>query len=256
MKNYILPIIFILFPTIFFSQSISSALHINEPYKINQKKAIKKIETKTVFYNRQNQEKRKEITYLNDRFRLIKEERYNEDGEMIFSMQNEYLSDTLKVKSTTVRTIPLIGNEIVHTTYEYDVQSFLTKIIKRSQNNTIFETVHLQNDDRGNPILLYLNNGELGYEKASYDYVNNTYSTYYYRANDELITSDLSSPLDFNEPIEGYRYNEFGDVVETPLYLMEYHYDDFGNWTREKRYQKVGNQKILKAEVSRKIKYQ
>jgi len=132
----------------------------------------------------------------------------------------------------------------------------LTKIIKRSQNNTIFETVHLQNDDKGNPILLYLNNGELGYEKASYDYVNNTYSTYYYRANDELITSDLSSPLDFNEPIEGYRYNEFGDMVETPLYLLEYQYDDFGNWTREKRYQKVGNQKILKAEVSRKIKYQ
>ena len=114
MKNYILPIIFILFPTIFFSQSISSALHISEPYKINQKKAIKKIETKTIFYNNQNQEKRKEITYLNDRFRLIKEERYNEDGEMIFSMQNEYLSDTLKVKSTTVRKIPLIGNEIFH----------------------------------------------------------------------------------------------------------------------------------------------
>ena len=63
MKNYILPIIFILFPTIFFSQSISSALHINEPYKINQKKTIKKIETKTVFYNRQNQEKIKEINY-------------------------------------------------------------------------------------------------------------------------------------------------------------------------------------------------
>ena len=56
--------------------------------------------------------------------------------------------------------------------------------------------------------------------------------------------------------LEGYRYNEFGDMVETPLYLMEYQYDDFGNWTREKRYQKLGNQKILKAEVSRKIKYQ
>ena len=161
MKNYFLPFIFILIPSIIFSQSISSALHISAPYKINQKKAIKKIETKTIFYNNQNQEKRKEITYLNDRFRLIKEERYNEDGEMIFSMQNEYLSDTLKVKSTTVRKIPLIGNEIVHTTYEYDVQSFLTKIIKRSQNNTIFGTVHLQNDDKGNPILLYLNNGEL-----------------------------------------------------------------------------------------------
>ena len=141
MKN-ILNIIVFLFPTIFFSQSISSALHVNEPYKINQKKAIKKIETKTVFYNRQNQEKRIDVSFLNERFRLVKEERYNEDGEMIFSMQNEYLSDTLKVKSTTVRTISLIGNEIVHTTYEYDAQSFLTKIIKRSQNNTIFETVH------------------------------------------------------------------------------------------------------------------
>ena len=47
--------------------------------------------------------------------------------------------------------------------------------------------------------------------------------------------------------LEGYRYNEFGDKVETPLYLMEYQYDDFGNWTREKRYQKVGNQKNFKS---------
>ena len=61
MKNYILPIIFILFPTIFFSQSISSALHINEPYKINQKKAIKKIETKTVFTTVKI--KKKELTF-------------------------------------------------------------------------------------------------------------------------------------------------------------------------------------------------
>lgn len=88
------------------------------------KKGDKKIETKTVFYNRQNQEKIKEINYLNERFRTVQIERYNEDGEMIFSMQNEYLSDTLKVKSTTVRKIPLIGNEIVHTTYEYDAESF------------------------------------------------------------------------------------------------------------------------------------
>ena len=88
MKN-ILNLIVFLIPTIFFSQSISSALHISEPYKINQKKAIKKIETKTVFYNRQNQEKRTDISFLNERFRLVKEERYNEDGEMIFSMQNE-----------------------------------------------------------------------------------------------------------------------------------------------------------------------
>ena len=41
MKN-ILNLILFLFPTIFFSQSISSALHVNEPYKINQKRRLKK----------------------------------------------------------------------------------------------------------------------------------------------------------------------------------------------------------------------
>ena len=60
MKN-ILNLIVFLIPTIFFSQSISSALHVNEPYKINQKKAIKKIETKTVFTTVKI--KKKELTF-------------------------------------------------------------------------------------------------------------------------------------------------------------------------------------------------
>lgn len=47
--------------------------------------------------------------------------------------------------------------------------------------------------------------------------------------------------------LEGYRYNEFGDKVETPLYLMEYQYDDFGNWTREKKVSKVGESKNSKS---------
>lgn len=244
-----------LFLNSFDAQNIYSAIHLNDKYKINVEKPIEKIESSTTFYNAINIEKRKEIIILNNNFRILKELRYNSDGEEIFKMENEYKFDSLKISNKTTRKIPLLGNEIITSSFEYDSKNFLTKIVKRNNKNQIIETVQFENDEKGNPILLKINNGEYGYEKATYDYENNTYSTFVYNANNELISSDKTIRFDFDVPSEDHKFNEYGDLIESKKFKFEYKYDKFGNWTKETRYKIVGKNKIKDAEFTRKITY-
>lgn len=238
------------------AQNIYTTLHINDAYKIGKKKPIKKIESNTVFYNVNNTEKRKEITYLNAHFRVTQEERYNEDDELIFKMVNEYEADTLKVKSTTTRKIPLFGNEITSTHYIYDDHHFLIRYEKYNAKNQLIEVVSIENDERGNPVFQVINNGELGYEKATYDYANNTYAAYIYNPKDELVSSSLYNTFNYEKPTKDNVFNEYGDLVSSLMFSFEYKYDPYGNWTKEIRYKKVGDKKIRNAEFTRKIYYE
>lgn len=256
MKNYILPFIFILIPSIFFSQSISSALHINDAYDIGKKRPIKKIESKTVFYNVNSTEKRKEIIFLNRQFRVTKEERYNEDNELIFKREVDFKADTLEIKSITTRKIPLFGNEITTTHYIYDNNNFLIGTEKYNTKNQLIEVVTIENNDKGNPISLVINNGEFGSEKATYDYKNNSYSSFVYNTKGELVSSSLYNTLNYQKPTNENIFNEYGDMVSSQMFLFEYKYDEYGNWIKQTRYKKVGSKKILNAEFKRKIFYE
>lgn len=256
MRTILSLLLLIFVPFLGKAQNIYTTLHINDAYDINKKKPIKKIESKTVFYNVNNTEKRKEITYLNPRFRVTQEERYNEDDELIFKRVIEYEADTLMVKSTTTRKIPLFGNEITTSRYIYDDHKFLIRYEKYNAKNQLIEVVSIENDDRGNPIYQVINNGEFGYEKANYDYKNNTYSNYIYNTKDELVNSSLYNTLNYEKPSGENVFNEYGDLVSSLMFSFEYKYDPYGNWTKQTRYKKAGDKKILNAEFTRKIFYE
>lgn len=255
MKKFYQLIFYFLFINSVYAQNIYSAIHLNDKYEIKEKKPIEKIESTTTFYNTNNIEKRKEITILNNKFRVLEEIRYNSDGEQIFKMENDYKYDSLKITNKITRKIPLIGNETTTSFFEYDSNNFLTKIVERNNQNQIIETVYFENNEKGNPIFLKINNGEYGYEKATYDYENNTYSTFVYNSNNELISSDNSVRLDFDIPTEDHQFNEYGDLIESKKFRFEYKYDNFGNWTKQTRYKIVGKSKIKDAEFIRKITY-
>lgn len=142
------------------------------------------------------------------------------------------------------------------TSYIYDSNNYLIKIEKRDGKNQLFEVINFENNEKGDPILLIINDGEFGYEKAAYDYSNNTYSTAVYNSNDELISSESFLKLNFDLPIKGETVNEFGDVTESKNYDYEYKYDKFGNWIKEVRYKDSGKNKVKNAEFTRKITYQ
>ena len=245
----------ILLPEIIFAQNIYSALHLNDKYEINNKKPIENIILKSTFYNSNNTEKQSEKIYLNENFKVISSERYNEDGELIFKYENEFKNDSLIIKTKTTRKIPLLGYEYTISKFEYDSLNFLIKKIKMNSQNKVLETVSYQNDDKGNPVLLKINDGEFGYEKAVYDYTNNSYSSYIYNSNNELVSNNQNLWLNYNQKYQDSRTNEFGDRTEDNYFLFEYKYDKFGNWIKEIRYKKLGKKKILNAEFSRKITY-
>lgn len=247
--------LFLIFVNSFPAQNIFSAIHLNDKYDLKNEKPIKKIEATTTFYNPNSIEKRKEIIFLNDKFRVTKEERYNDDEEVIFKMENDYKFDTLIIKNSVTKKIPLFGNQTVTSCFEYDSNNFLTKIEKRNNKNQIIETIKFENNEKGHPILLKINDGEFGYEKATYNYESNTYSTYVYNANNELISSDYSMQISFDIPSKDQKFNEFGDLIESQNFKFEYKYDKYENWTKEIRYKIVGKNKVKVAELTRKISY-
>lgn len=59
MRTILSLLLLIFVPFLGKAQNIYTTLHINDAYEINKKKPIKKIESKTVFYNVNNTEKRK-----------------------------------------------------------------------------------------------------------------------------------------------------------------------------------------------------
>lgn len=253
--KFLFYLLLVLLSNICFAQNIYSALHLNDSYEVHYQKPIKKIILKSIFYNSYSTEKQTEIIYLNNGYRVLSSERYNADEELIFKYENEFKDDSLTVKSITTRKIPLLGYEYTTSKFEYDLKKSLTKEIKMNNQNEVIQTVTYENDDRGNPTLLRLSNGGYGYEKVVYDYANNSYSSFIYNSDNELISTDENIWLNYNKRFKNQKNNEFGDTIEDNYFLFEYKYDKFGNWIKQIRYKKVGKNKVLNAEFSRKITY-
>ena len=250
--------IHLLFLLLFFSfansQSILSALNYNKKYDVKQSKSIYKIVNTLLFYDGYGVQESSEVTYLNSNFRVLKEERFNSEGELKYSTEIKYKNDSIKIGRNTTTKIPLLGNQIEYITYDLDSDNFLVTIIKKKKRSQILETVNLKNDEFGNPIFLKLNDGEFGYEKANYDYQNNTVTVFYYNSKDELITSSTAK-INYSKVQNNDEYNEQGNLVKSSNNLFEYKYDKYGNWVKQIRYNVRGNSKTKEAVFTRKIYY-
>lgn len=237
------------------AQNIFTAVRTNQRYEVKYNKQIDKIEVNTIFYNPNKTEKKKDVYYLNKEYRVVRQEGYDIEGKMIYNSIIEYKNDTLKTKTISNRKIPFIGIETQITLYNYDINNHLINVSKLNQNNELREVINFENDEKGNPILLIINNGEYGYEKATYDYGNNIYSTFVYNAKNELISTNEGISLNRNILKPQNKYNEFGDIMESSEYIFEYDYDKFGNWVKEYRFKKNGKKKVKNAFFVRKITY-
>ncbi len=237
------------------AQNIYSAIHYNDKFDVRSSKGIKKIEEITIFYNSNSSEKKRDIYHLNQYFYIIKQEGFDSENNLKYRSTIKYKNDSIKLSINSEKNIPIYGNERSLVLYEYDIKNYLVKITKKDNYNKIFEIITLENDSIGNPIMLVINNGEYGYEKAIYDYKSNTYSTAVFNTNNELIVSNKDIKLDFNIPNKRYTYNEQNDLVKDNKYIFEYKYDKYGNWTKKVRYKLLNDKKIRDAEFSRKITY-
>lgn len=123
-------------------------------------------------------------------------------------------------------------------------------------------TMRVLLDDNDNPIQIRTldpNNRTIALSTADYDYDNNTFIYTVYNQ-DGLVVLNTTDPFKKNYEINR---NEFGDLTEyywptstsDIKYLIEYKYDDRGNWIRMKKIQINGKKKTTTEITNRKIKY-
>ena len=257
MKFKITLLLFFVFNSIY-SQSIYSVLQIDSDLELRENIFVSEITTEIIFYNHDNIERRKKITSLNYKNKLISELRY--DSEDKLKERLTILYDSTGEKSSLSkfeRWHDIIGYSAETSFYEYDENGFLVKDIDKNQNNKVISETSIVNNERGHPIELKIKmdgNVDYGIEIAEYDYSNNSVIMKVIDANGNLIAT-TKSKIDFSIKDENEVVNEFGDIIKSKDFEFEYKYDKKRNWTTQIRYKIIGGKRIKNAEFRRKIKY-
>lgn len=256
MKNIIF--LLVLFSNInIYSQSTLTSLNLGRK-NFHSTKSVSQTITNTTFYNSNNTtEKTKEITSYNTQNNVVTEFRYDREDNLKQRLTRSY-------DSTGVRCIGrkfenwhrYLGHTIEITYYNYDSRGYLVNASDKDQNGNIFRHTDFINDENGNPIEIINFNGNeiIGKEKNEYNYDKNEVIIKYFNKNDQLISSQTSN-IDFTKSNPGDIVNEYGDIMKSANYEMEFKYDKFGNWIK-KKYSTIFNGKIVKkSETTRTIKY-
>ena len=248
------------------SQSIYSALHLNEERAYKTIRPRKIIETK-LFYNSSGKQEEKNIELFDPAGMLLTEERYDADGKLTARLT--YSNDTIqRLKLSRVfEQWMSIGYRKETAFYTYDARHFLIGITdKDAGGNLIRETTILCND-KGQPLDLAVSDGKgggFGKETATYLYDKNKAVTSVF-ANDgsalssDTITISFIHASDF--PGSNETYNSHGDATsymsksvdgKGTLFEVEYTYDNLGNCTEEKIFKvKVKGNGSRKREIDR-----
>lgn len=131
-----------------------------------------------------------------------------------------------------------------------------------NQDGTLDYTMRVIFNGNNNPVeirTLNIKNELIGLSTAEYDYENNKFIYKVYRQDGSIV---LNKTEPFKKDYEIKR-NEFGDLTEyywptsssNIKYLVEYNYDDQGNWTSIKKIQIDDKKKKTTEIIKRKIKY-
>lgn len=258
MKLKLLLIIIIIFNSKIQSQSIYSALRHDDKLDLKDNIQVEEIVTDIIFYNTNSIENQKEITIVNSKNKLVREDRYNDQSKIAQKLTFSY--DSTQTKSLSrkhEKWHPLLGYSSETAFYEYDPSDFLIKIIDKNKDGKIFRETSITNDDKGNPIELKLkenNNFDYGMETAEYDYENNVVEIKVLDEHGNILSSNKMK-IDFSIKSKDDVVNDSGDYIKSDGYEFDYKYDKKGNWIKQIRYKVVAGKKIKNAEFVRKIKY-
>ncbi|WP_430969083.1 hypothetical protein [Spongiimicrobium sp. 2-473A-2-J] len=131
-----------------------------------------------------------------------------------------------------------------------------------NQDGSLNYTMRIILNDNNNPIeirTLNTDNQLLGLSTAEYDYKNYSFTYKVYREDGSIVLNKTESFIKDYE----IKRNEFGDLTEffwptsssDIKYIVDYKYDDKGNWIKMKKVQIDGKNKKTTEVINRKIKY-
>ena len=234
------------------SQSIYTALQLNQDREYKTKRPRKIVETNT-FYNTNGTQIDKNIKIFDEAGMLLTEERYDETGNL--KARLIYTNDTtnrLKLNRTFVRWNSFgQSKEIAY--YNYDTNKFLVSMTDKNSNDQVKFVSKVLCNTKGDPIELLLfdgNGNPYGKEIATYFYDKNQVITSVV-SNDGKTLSNSTNKINYKTAHlfhnDSEVYNERGDliivkgidssgIVTEKISEEEYTYDIYGNCTEKKVY--------------------
>lgn len=237
-----------------FAQNIFTYLNYNEPFDVRSNFPIKEIVQVTTFFSSKGDNEIVKSSYtLNNKNRMLTEWRVNETTGQSFNFENTYLYDTLLIAKKS---------EVKHRSFPKEIRishyilenSGNIAVIKTNLKGDTLERINFILNEQKLPVLLKVNDGEMGYETAEYDYFKNTVVTKVYDKNGNLKGGNQGI-INRHEKSEDRTYDSFGNLIKNKNQVFELKYDKYGNWIKKIRFELKGNDKIERAVITRKITY-
>jgi hypothetical protein len=234
-----------------------TALNFGKSSNFHSSKLVSETTTLITFYNTNNVEKCKYVTYFNIHNKVTLELRYDQNDSLKQRLTRLYDSTgTRSIGRRFENWSPTIGHTSESNSYEYDSNGFLTKVIDKDQNGKILRQTTIINNDKGYPIDLTVSNGKeiQGKETAEYNYEKNEATIKFFNKKGENINT-TASKIEFTNAQPENSINDHGDLTKTVTYETEFKYDKFGNW-KKKVSSRISNGILSKrSEETRTIKY-
>lgn len=240
-----------------YSQNIYSALQHDSEEEIRGRIPVEIIE-ENIFITPTGREVKRNKKRLNELKHVLSEERYNQEGKLEARLAYSYDSSGRHSLTRRIERWTNFGYTSETAFYEYDSSWFLIRVTdKTDKGNTIQETV-LTNNAKGHPVKLALfdgNGNSYGYELASYDYEANKAYTEVQNSKGILIGRDTLTIKFETRTDSKCKYNDHGDIIESPKYFYEYKYDEFGNWITMRIFDNVRGRKKSDRVFNRRFEY-
>ena len=188
------------------------------------------------------------------RLKRYKDSELESTREFSVDSQNRVIKNTVRFKHKALGWIT--------SKYETVYSENIKDLRMLNQDGTLDYTMRVIFNENNNPVeirTLNIKNELIGLSTAEYDYENNKFIYKVYRQDGSIVLNKTES---FKKDYEITR-NEFGDLTEfywptsssNIKYLVEYKYDEQGNWTSIKKIQIDGDKKKTTEIIKRKIKY-
>ena len=238
------------------SQNIYTALNHDRKEEIRDKSAKEIIEENT-FFNSSGKTVDKNVKKLNDKNRVLVEERFGDDGKLKARLTFDYEpTGTHSLFRKFERwNNGRYSSETAY--YDYNESWQLVRVTDKTSQGQVIQVTVLTNNEKGHPVQLQLldgNGNSYGYEIAEYDYSKNLFYKEV-RSNEGKTLSRDTLTIDYNVQTESSTHNEHGDLVKSEGTIREYKYDDFGNWTMLTIYKLEKGKKKRDRIFKRTIKY-
>jgi len=252
MRKLTIIILLIFISSYAISQSIYTAIQLNQEREYKTKKPKKIVET-NIFYNSNGIKTDKSIKTFDDSGMLLTEERYNESGELTARLI--YTNDTInKLKlSRSFERWSKFGYSKETAYYEYDTNNFLVSMTDKNANEQITFVSKVLCNTKGDPIELLLfdgNGNSYGKEVATYYYDRNLVITSVI-SNVGKTLSNSTMKINYERaylfPNNSEVYNDKSDLIivrgidsngvaTEKISEEEYVYDGYGNCTENRIY--------------------